>query len=303
MGGWNPRHSVNRITATARLVKFEHTVFALPFALAGGWIAADGRPPWADLGLLVLAAIFARTAAMGWNRVVDLPFDALNPRTASRELVTGTLSSGFAKGLVLACSLGFLGSAFLLSPLCGWLAFPALGILLGYSHLKRFTFLCHAGLGIALGLAPAGAWLAVAKDFLPGWEVPLWIGLGCACWTTGFDLFYSIQDLEVDRRSGLKSIPARWGAGRSRVMAAGLHIAAVAAFAWAGFEAGFSLPYFLGVGGCGILLTAEHALLMGGRIDRIPIAFFKVNSWVGMVFFAGVLAQVQWGNGAGTLGS
>ena len=302
MGRRNFFLSLKRLTATARLVKFEHTVFALPFVLSGAWIAAKGVPGTVDLILLVLAAVFARTAAMGWNRLVDLPFDSANPRTASRELITGALSVSFVKGLVMLCALGFLMTSFLLSPLCGWLSFPVLVVLLGYSYLKRFTFLCHAGLGVALGLAPAGAWLAVMKGFAPGWDIPLLLGCGCALWTVGFDVLYAIQDVDADRAANLQSVPSRWGVDKARLFAGILHGFSLLMFFWLGFRGEFSQPYFLGVGGCLILILLQHVLLLGGRLSRIPLLFFRVNSWFGVVFFAGVVADIHFRSSFDILG-
>jgi 4-hydroxybenzoate polyprenyltransferase len=285
---------MSKLASTLRMIRFEHSVFALPFALSGAWLAAGGLPPWLDLGLIVLAAIAARSSAMAFNRIVDRDLDAANPRTANRELVTGALDLRFAWLFTLVNAALFVAASFLLAPICGWLSFPVLAVVLGYSLLKRFTLLCHFGLGLALACAPSGAWLAIAKDFHPGWGLPLWIGGGVVSWVAGFDLLYSLQDRAFDRGAGLRSIPARLGANRSRLLSALLFVFAVACWATAGHFAGLAWPYFLGVAGCASLLVSMHVLVRGGREDRIPLAFFTVNSWVGLVYFGGLLAALGW---------
>lgn len=274
------------------MIRFEHSVFALPFALSGAWLAAEGTPPWLDLVWIVIAAVAARSAAMAFNRIVDRDVDAANPRTANRELVTGALDLRFAVFFTVFNAALFVGASFALAPICGWLSFPVLAVVLGYSLLKRFTVLCHFGLGIALACAPSGAWLAVAKDFHEGWVWPLWIGGGVVAWVAGFDLLYAIQDLKFDRSAGLRSIPARLGAGRSRLLSAALFVLAVLCWAVVGVEAELAWPYFAGLAICAGLLACMHFLVRGGRLDRIPIAFFTVNSWVGLCYFVGMLAAL-----------
>jgi 4-hydroxybenzoate polyprenyltransferase len=285
---------MSKLARTLRMIRFEHSVFALPFALSGAWLAAGGLPPGLDLGLIVLAAVTARSAAMAFNRIVDRDLDAANPRTAKRELVTGALDLRFAVLFTLVNAGLFVVASFLLAPICGWLSLPVLVVVLGYSLLKRFTLLCHFGLGLALACAPSGAWLAVAKEFHPGWGLPLWIGAGVVSWVAGFDLLYAIQDLDYDRSSGLRSIPARLGARRTRLLSALLFVLALACWAAVGIFAGLAWPYFLGLGGCAALLISMHLLVGGGREDRIPMAFFTVNSWVGVAYFGGLLAALGW---------
>jgi 4-hydroxybenzoate polyprenyltransferase len=285
---------MSKLASTLRMIRFEHSVFALPFALSGAWLAAGGVPPLLDLGLIVVAAVAARSAAMAFNRIVDRDLDAANPRTANRELVTGALDLRYAAFFTLISSGVFVAASFLLAPICGWLSFPVLAVVLGYSLLKRFTLLCHFGLGLALACAPSGAWLAIAKQFHPGWGIPLWIGGGVVSWVAGFDLLYAIQDLDFDRGAGLRSIPARLGASRTRLLSVLLFVIAVAFWATAGALAGLAWPYFFGIGGCALLLLSMHILVRGGREDRIPLAFFTVNSWVGVVYFVGLLAALGW---------
>ncbi len=283
---------MSKLGKTLGMIKFEHTVFALPFALSGAWIAAGGLPDWSDLIAIVVAAVAARSAAMAFNRIVDLPFDARNPRTANRELVTGELGVKYAAGFTLFHSLLFVAASFWLAPICGWLSLPVLAVLLGYSLLKRFTLLCHFGLGIALACAPAGAWLAVSKSFLPGWDIPLWIGFGVVVWVAGFDLLYSIQDLDFDRKEGLRSVPSRLGAARTRALSALCFVGAWACWGTAGFLAALPWPYFVGLAVIAVLLFLEHWLVRGNRLDRIPVAFFRVNAWIGVIYFIGLLAAL-----------
>ncbi|MCP4094000.1 MAG: UbiA family prenyltransferase [Planctomycetes bacterium] len=287
---------------TLRMIKFEHTVFALPFALAGAWLAAGGLPPWMDLVLIVIAAVAARSAAMAFNRISDRNIDSSNPRTADRELVTGVLSMRFAVLFTLVNSAVFVAVAFFIAPICGWLSLPVLLVLLGYSKLKRFSWLCHMGLGLALGLAPAGAWLAINKDFVGGWDTPLWVGLGVLAWVTGFDLLYAIQDIEHDRQEGLFSFPARFGASISRYASMLLYVVALAAWFMVGQRAGLGIAFGLGLVLVAALLSFEHWLLRGERTERVPLVFFKVNAWVGVVFFAGLWIDMALAEGAVNLG-
>jgi 4-hydroxybenzoate polyprenyltransferase len=294
---------MSHLGKTLRMIKFEHTVFALPFALAGAWLAAGGTPPMLDLLGIVLAAVAARSAAMAFNRIVDRDIDAQNPRTSGRELVTGELGVGYAIGFTVFHSLVFVAVSFWLAPICGWMSLPVLVLVLGYSYLKRFTLFCHFGLGLALACAPSGAWLAVAKSFGPGWPVPLWIGGGVLAWTAGFDLLYSIQDMDFDRRQGLSSIPARIGSMRTRLMSLSLFALSLVLLAYAGHQGQMAWPYYLGLGAVAALLLTEHWLVRGGRTDRIPLAFFKVNAWVGVVFFVGLWTALQQAGADANLGS
>lgn len=274
------------LSTTLRMIRFEHTVFALPFAMSGAWIAAEGLPPWTDLLAILVAAVTARSAAMAYNRISDLRFDATNPRTAERELVTGALSVRYAVLFTVINSLVFLAAATWLSPLCGLLAIPVLGVLLGYSKLKRFGWFCHFGLGLALGIAPAGAWLAVAKGFDGDWVVPLGIGFGVLVWVAGFDLLYSIQDIEHDRKEGLHSFPSRFGTSATRIASMVCYLMAVVAWAWVGQRLHAGSAYFLGLGLLAAILVVEHWLLRGQRLHRVPLVFFRINAWVGVVYFA-----------------
>jgi 4-hydroxybenzoate polyprenyltransferase len=284
------------------MIKFEHTLFALPFALAGAWLAAGGLPPWIDLLFIVIAAVAARSAAMSFNRISDRGIDSSNPRTADREMVTGAVPMRFAVWFTLVNSIVFVAVAFLIAPICGWLSLPVLVVLLGYSKLKRFSWLCHMGLGLALGLAPAGAWLAIHKEFVAGWDTPLWAGLGVLAWVTGFDLLYAIQDIDHDRREGLFSFPARFGAHTTRLTSMLLYAIALGAWYVVGQRADLGTAFLLGLLLVAALLAFEHWLLRGGRTERVPLVFFKVNAWVGVVFFVALWIDMALAEGAANLG-
>lgn len=277
-----------RLALTLRMIRFEHSVFALPFALAGAWLAAGGVPGGTELALIVLAAVAARSAAMAFNRLADRRFDAANPRTAARELPAGRLGARFVGLFTLVSALAFVGLAFRLAPICGWLSLPVLALLLGYSLLKRWTWATHLGLGAALACAPAGAWLAIAKDFVPGWSLPLTIGAGVVAWVAGFDLLYALQDEEHDRAARLHSFPARFGAPATLRVSALLFLAAWAAWAAVGWGARLGASYWAGCVVIAGLLLAEQILVRRGGARAVPAAFFTVNAWVGPVYFAGL---------------
>ncbi|MFT7516521.1 MAG: 4-hydroxybenzoate polyprenyltransferase [Myxococcota bacterium] len=283
----------SQLAKTMRMIKFEHSVFALPFALAGAWIAAEGVPPLYDLLLLVIAAVCARSAAMAYNRVRDRHHDASNERTADRELVSGAISVRYAVRFTLLCSLAFVGVSFLLAPICGWLSLPCLVVLLGYSHLKDFSYLCHLGLGVALGLAPAGAWLAVNKSFDGEWQLPLLIGAGVSLWVAGFDLLYAIQDIGHDLQQGTFSFPAKFGIGATKLLSLILFASALLLWHYSNTQLGTGLYTYLGEGIIAILLAIELGLVHYYGEEKIPMAFFKVNAWVPMVYFVSLVADIS----------
>ena len=199
---------MSRVRDWLSLVKFSHSIFALPFALQGAWLASGGVPAWHVLAWVVVCAVAARTAAMAFNRWLDQDLDASNPRTASREIPSGKLRSGAVFGLVLISSGAFIAASFALNPLCGKLSPLVLGVLLSYSAFKRFSWLAHAVLGLALGIAPLGAWLAVQGDFQGNWSIVVWLAAAVLLWVAGFDLIYACQDAEHDAEAGLHSVPA-----------------------------------------------------------------------------------------------
>ena len=272
----------------ASLVKLEHTVFALPFAYVGAFLAWDGVPRGLDLLWVTVAMVGARTLAMSLNRLIDAELDGRNPRTAGRELPTGALTAFQVGGLSIVSLAAFLVAVFQLDPLVRWLWPVPVALFVVYPYLKRVTWLSHQWLGISLGLAPIGAWAAVTGE-LP-WEA--WaIGGAVACWVAGFDLFYSLFDLEHDRAEGLHSWSTRFGERGAFVGARLHHLATVALLALAGLSLDVGLLYWLGVGAVGILLGYEHSLVRPGDLRRLDAAFFTVNGVISVVFFAFVLAD------------
>jgi 4-hydroxybenzoate polyprenyltransferase len=273
-----------------RMVKFEHTIFALPFALAAASIAARGHG--LSIGRLigiVVAMAGARTAAMGFNRIVDRRFDAANPRTARREIPTGQVSLGAAWALTLASAALFVAAAASLGRLCLELAPVALALLFGYSFTKRFTALCHLFLGLAIAAGPAGAWIAVRGDF---GAPPALLMVAVATWIGGFDVLYAISDRDFDRRTGLRSIPARFGVAGALVISAGLHVVTVAALLVLAPVAHLGWIYLAGVAVVVALLAYEHAIVRPSDLSRLDVAFFNLNGYVSVVFFLATLADV-----------
>lgn len=270
------------------LVRFSHSVFALPFALMSAWAAAGGVPAFDVLLLVVLATVAARTAAMGFNRLVDRHIDARNPRTASRELPAARLSVGEVRVLVVVSSAVFVATAFALGPLTGWLSFPVLTVLLGYSYAKRLTAAAHLVLGLALGLAPLGAWLAVRGDLEGDLLPPLLLAAAVLTWVAGFDILYALQDEAFDRQAGLRSVPARFGVQRSLHISSALHVLTFVLLVgfWARLDLG---PVFaLAVVGAGLLLLYEHRLVSAHDLSRLDMAFFTLNGWMGVGLFLGL---------------
>jgi 4-hydroxybenzoate polyprenyltransferase len=275
------------------LVRFSHSVFALPFALSGAWLAAGGPPALRTLGLVVLCAVAARTAAMGFNRLADAELDARNPRTAAREIPAGRVRPRAAWALVGGSAALFVAGAWLLNPLAGWLAFPVLAVLLGYSWMKRVHWSAHLVLGLALGLAPLGAWIAV-RGRIDGSMVPaLWLALAVLSWVAGFDLIYACQDADFDRRSGLHSIPARFGVARALALSALLHLGTLVALLLVGWSAGLSWIWWAALTLAGLLLMWEHRIVRPDDLSRVNMAFFTLNGWLGLLLFAG-LALDRW---------
>lgn len=272
-----------------RMIKWEHTVFALPFALVSLLVASDGVPDWSTLGWILVAMVGARSTAMAFNRLVDARIDAANPRTATREIPSGALSRTAVLVFTLATAGLFVFAAFMLNPLCFALSPVALLIVWFYSLTKRFTALSHLFLGLALGVAPIGAWLAVQGEFA---AFPLILALAVLCWVAGFDVLYACQDVDFDRRTGLHSIPAAIGPRNARWVARGLHGLAVAAWAWAFVSVDLGAVALAGVVVTAALLGYEHWLVRGDDLSRIDRAFFEVNSWIGMVLLGSTLLEL-----------
>jgi 4-hydroxybenzoate polyprenyltransferase len=272
-----------------RMVKFSHSVFALPFALSGAALAAleSGGIGWERLFWIVVAMVTARNAAMSFNRLADQPFDAENPRTARRELPAGRLGRQSVWAITgLLCAL-FLFAAWQLGPLCGLLAPLALLVVIGYSYTKRFTWLSHLVLGLALAMAPVGGWLAVSGRFS---AVAWMLGGAVLMWVAGFDVVYACQDAEFDRRAGLYSIPARFGVGASLWVARLLHLGALLGLAGVGRLARLHPVYWIGWALIGLLLIWEHRLVRADDLSRLGVAFFNMNGLISVIYLATILA-------------
>ncbi len=273
----------------ASLVKFEHTVFALPFAYVGAFLALDQVPSATQMVWLTLAMVGARSLAMAINRLVDAGIDARNPRTAGRELPQGTLRPWQVLGFCAGSLAVFLLAVFNLDPVVRWLWPIPVAMFVVYPYLKRVTWLSHAWLGATLGLAPVGGWVAMTG------ELPLgaWLlGAAVAAWVSGFDLLYAIFDIEIDREQSLHSFPARFGIRAAFWGARVLHVSTVALLAWAGVELDTGVFYWLGVGAVAALLAYEHAIVSPGDLRRLNTAFFTLNGVISIVFFCFVLADV-----------
>jgi 4-hydroxybenzoate polyprenyltransferase len=272
----------------ARLVKIEHTVFALPFAYVGAFLAVGGTPSGRDLLWITLAMVGARSLAMALNRLIDSRIDARNPRTATRELPSGQLSI-VQVALFCAVSLAlFLVAVSQLAPKTHWLwPIPVVGFVI-YPYLKRFTWLCHFWLGAVDGLAPVGAWVAITNH-LP-WEAWL-LGAAVAFWVAGFDLFYALFDAEVDRAQGLHSIVTRFGVRGAFVGARLSHAATVACLVAAGLGLPVGALYWIGVAVVAALLGYEHSLVRRDDLSRLNAAFFTMNGVISVAFAAFVIAD------------
>lgn len=265
------------------LVRFGHSVFALPFALVGALLAAQQTPlTLARLGWIAAAMVTARTAAMGFNRLVDARYDALNPRTADRELPKGRLSRADAAGLVVLSSVAFVLVTTQLGRVCLLLSPVALAVVFWYSLAKRFTDWTQLFLGLALAVAPVGGWLAAGGR--GGWE-PWLLALAVGTWVAGFDILYACQDLDFDRAHRLRSIPVRCGVARSLTIARGLHVATVAALAAVALAAPLGGWYLAGVGGVALLLAWEQSLVRADDLSRVKQAF-DLNGYVGLFYLA-----------------
>jgi 4-hydroxybenzoate polyprenyltransferase len=272
----------------ARLVKIEHTVFALPFAYVGAFLAVGRVPGAHDLVWITVAMVGARSLAMGLNRLIDAGLDARNPRTARRELPAGLLSP-VQVGIFCAASLAvFLAAVYQLDPLVHWLwPIPVAGFVI-YPYLKRWTWLCHLWLGAVDGLAPIGAWAAITGS-IP-WEA--WaLGGAVALWVAGFDLFYSLLDLDVDRAQGLQSIAVRFGERGAFRAARAFHLGTVALLVAAGLGLDVGVFYWLGVATVAGLLAYEHSLVRPGDLRRLDTAFFTMNGVISVAFFLFVLVD------------
>jgi 4-hydroxybenzoate polyprenyltransferase len=274
---------------TAVNIKVEHTIFALPFAYLGMVLAHKAWPSWSVFLIVTLAMVAARTAAMSFNRYLDRHIDARNPRTANRPIPVGTLSANSVLAVALIALVVLVLMAALLNPLCLLLSPIALLALTGYSSLKRFTWLCHFGLGFTDAIAPAGGWLAVNPRFsLPMILLAAAVGI----WIAGFDIIYACQDVEFDRAEKLHSLPARFGIPRALLVAKLCHLAMVALLLGVGVALGMTWLYYVGVAAAAGLLVYEHSLINPRDLSKINIAFFTVNSYIAGTLFVFTLASL-----------
>jgi len=271
------------------MIRFSHTVFALPFAFMGAVLAAGGIPPGEKLWWILVAMVGARSGAMGFNRIVDRRLDALNPRTADRALPRGRITLAAAAAFA-ACSFGLLlVAAWKLNPLCFALAPLAILWVCGYSYTKRFTALSHVILGASLGLAPIGAWIAVRGESAPA---PIILGGAVLFWVAGFDVLYALSDIEFDRRVGLRSIPARLGVGKSLAVAAAFHALTVGGFLVLIPILGLGAFYALGVALAVLLLGYEHLLIRRHGLAKLDAAFFNANGLLSIGMFLCTLGDL-----------
>jgi 4-hydroxybenzoate polyprenyltransferase len=271
------------------LVKFEHTLFALPFAYVGAFLAVDGLPSARDLLWITVAMVGARSLAMALNRLIDAAIDARNPRTAGRELPRGALLPWHVAVFALASLAVFLVAVYQLAPIVRFLWPIPVAAFVVYPYLKRVTWLSHLWLGAVDGLAPVGAWAAITNS-LP-WQA--WaLGGAVALWVAGFDMLYALFDLDVDRRQGLHSLPARFGVRAAFAGARVSHVLTVALLAIAGLGLSVGVLYWLGVGAVALLLLYEHSLVSPRDWTRLDTAFFTMNGVISVALFAFVLADV-----------
>lgn len=275
-----------------RLVKFSHTLFSLPFALASFFLAVKmehSEFSWKELLLVVVALVFARNAAMAFNRYTDRHYDKANPRTFGREIPAGLLTPGSVLVFVILNSLLFMATAWLINPLCFFLSPVALLVILGYSLTKRFTALCHFFLGLGLALAPLGAWLAATGIFH---YVPVLISVAVLFWVAGFDILYALQDEEFDKANSLKSIPAALGRKGAMRLSSWLHLVCFSALFVVSWCSGFGVTGWTGTALFGCLLLYQHLIIKPGNISRINLAFFTTNGIASVLYAIAVILDV-----------
>jgi 4-hydroxybenzoate polyprenyltransferase len=287
----NAPRPLDRLLTFGRMIKFSHSIFALPFALASFSLATrlQDFDLW-KLWWVVVAMVGARSAAMGFNRWLDADIDALNPRTASREIPAGALTRAQVMAFVILSSALLVVAAGRLNSLCLWLSPVALAIVFGYSWTKRFTMLSHFVLGLALAIAPVGAWIAVRGQFE---MTPIPIGVAVLFWVGGFDILYSCQDVDFDRRASLHSIPARWGIPAALRLAKAADVLAIACLASVALVAPLHWSYFVGIAIIAVLFVYEHSLVNANDLSKIDAAFFTVNGWIGVLYLANVVIAIS----------
>lgn len=277
------------VPALLGLVRFQHTVFALPFAFAGALMAQNAWPPIGVLAWILLAMVGARSLAMALNRLVDREMDARNPRTAGRHIPAGRLTANQVRAFALVSLIALLVAVSQLPSITWWLWPIPVALFVAYPYAKRFTWACHLILGISIGIAPIGGWIAVTGQFAPA---PMLLWLAVALWIGGFDVVYALLDVESDRREGVHSVPVRFGERRALRIAAGCHVATIALLVLAGAAASVTWPYYVAVAACAAILAWEHLHVRPGDAARINAAFGTANMAMSVVFLVGVVAEV-----------
>lgn len=273
---------VSKTKIILEMIKFEHTIFALPFALTSALLAANGIPSMRIILLILLAMVGARSAAMAFNRIADIQYDKMNPRTADRALPKGAVSIVEVWVFTIASSLLLIFAAWMLNPLAFYLSPVALAVVLGYSFTKRFTSLSHFILGLALGIAPVGAWIAVTGEM--GFPSMV-LSAAVIFWTAGFDIIYALQDIEFDRKMGLFSIPQLFGVRWSLMISSALHAATVILLIWFGLLLHLGYVYYVGLVVISLVFMYEHSLVKPNDISKADAAFFAANGIISMAFF------------------
>jgi 4-hydroxybenzoate polyprenyltransferase len=276
--------SKGRIRTVLEMIKFEHSVFALPFALVGALLAAragGGLPAWRQIVWIVVAMVGARSAAMTMNRIADIEFDGRNPRTANRALPAGTLSVGFAWTFTILASALLVVAAWQLNPLALKLSPVVLAVLFLYSYTKRFTALSHLVLGFCLGISPAAAWIAIRGSL--DWRM-LILCAAVTLWVGGFDVLYACQDVDFDRVEGLHSIPKKFGIAVALRIARAMHVWMVALLVWLALSFHLAWPAWAGIGVVAALLAYEHSLVTPNDLSKMNAAFFAVNGYISLLF-------------------
>ncbi|MGC2063407.1 MAG: UbiA-like polyprenyltransferase [Thermodesulfovibrionales bacterium] len=272
----------DRLTLYLRMIKFSHSIFALPFALTAALIAASGIPPLKQIFWIIVAMVGARSGAMGLNRVIDRQIDRANPRTANREIPRGIISAGETVVFVVISFSFLILAAYMLNPLCLVLSPAAICVLFIYSYTKRFTWAAHFVLGLAISAAPLGAWVAVRGSFNPG-ILPL--ALAVIFWLAGFDVLYALQDLEFDRNHGLYSIPQRFGIKKALYLARGFHLVSFLLLGTTGLIFRLGLFFWAGMVIVAGLFIYEHSLVRQGDLSKLDMAFFNMNGYISMTVF------------------
>ena len=284
---------LSRLHTFLDMIRFEHTVFALPFAYLGMVLAARGWPGWDTFFWITLAMASARTAGMSLNRLIDRAIDARNPRTANRPIQAGRISAQAVAAGAVASLIVLAISAWMLNPVTFFLFPGALIFLVGYAYTKRFTWLSHFVLGFTDGLAPAGAWVAITGSFWKASDIPGWLLLAAlTVWIGGFDLIYACQDVEFDRREGLHSIPVRFGVPMALRLAQICHALTVALLAGVGAWFALGWPYWLGLAAIAALFVWEHSLVKPDDLSKVNLAFFNVNGYISLTIFAAAVLAV-----------